>query len=78
MSPNSAPRCRLARRLSAHFPEVIPMRSSNTDPTYLPAHQLAAEIAARRLSPVDIVEALLARIARARRQTARLHRCLRG
>src|SRR5436305_6863578 len=39
------------------------MRSSNTDPSYLPAHQLAAEIAARRLSPVDIVEALLARIA---------------
>src|SRR2546430_3179004 len=40
------------------------MRSSNTDPTYQPAHQLAAEIAARRLSPVDIVEAFLARIAR--------------
>jgi len=42
---------------------VIPMRSSNTDPTYLPAHQLAAEIAARHLSPVDVVEAFLARIA---------------
>src|SRR5438270_3924270 len=40
------------------------MRSSNTDPAYQPAHQLAAEIAARRLSPVDIVEAFLARIAR--------------
>src|SRR5438874_810515 len=40
------------------------MRSSNTDPTYQPVHQLAAEIAARRLSPVDIVEAFLARIAR--------------
>src|SRR5436305_5470577 len=40
------------------------MRSANTDPTYQPAHQLAAEIAARRLSPVDIVEAFLARIAR--------------
>ena len=39
------------------------MRSSNTDPTYLPAHQLAAEIAARHLSPVDVVEAFLARIA---------------
>src|SRR5947208_2445616 len=39
------------------------MRSANTDPTYQPAHQLAAEIAARRLSPVDIVEAFLARIA---------------
>src|SRR5256885_12859742 len=40
------------------------VRSSNPDPTYQPAHQLAAEIAARRLSPVDIVEAFLARIAR--------------
>src|SRR5205823_932620 len=40
------------------------MRSSNTDPTDQPAHQLAAEIAARRLSPVGIVEAFLARIAR--------------
>jgi aspartyl-tRNA(Asn)/glutamyl-tRNA(Gln) amidotransferase subunit A len=36
---------------------------SNTDPSYLPAHRLAAEIAARRLSPVDVVEAMLARIA---------------
>ncbi len=35
----------------------------NTDPTFLPAHRLAAEIAARRLSPVDVVDALLARIA---------------
>src|SRR5256885_9206255 len=40
------------------------VRSSNPDPTYQPAHQLAAEIAARRLSPVDIVEAFLRRIAR--------------
>src|SRR3954453_8693772 len=38
-------------------------RFSNTDPCYLPAHVLAAEIAARRLSPVDVVEAMLARIA---------------
>src|SRR3954464_6441584 len=38
-------------------------RSSNTDPCFLPAHVLAAEIAARRLSPVDLVEAMLARIA---------------
>jgi aspartyl-tRNA(Asn)/glutamyl-tRNA(Gln) amidotransferase subunit A len=38
-------------------------RSSNTDPCFLPAHILAAEIAARRLSPVDVVEAMLARIA---------------
>src|SRR6185312_14896931 len=36
---------------------------SNTDPSYLPASRLAAEIAARRLSPVDVVEAMLARIA---------------
>ncbi len=39
------------------------MPASNTDPSYLPVHRLAAEIAARRLSPVDVVEALLARIA---------------
>src|SRR5712691_8899186 len=39
------------------------MPASNTDSGYLPAHVLAAEIAARRLSPVDVVEALLARIA---------------
>src|SRR3954452_23706319 len=38
-------------------------RFSNTDPCYLPAYVLAAEIAARRLSPVDVVEAMLARIA---------------
>src|SRR3954471_23177681 len=38
-------------------------RSSNTDPCFLPAHVLAAGIAARRLSPVDVVEAMLARIA---------------
>src|SRR5260370_25523575 len=39
------------------------MPASNTDPSYLPAHRLAADIAARRLSPIDVVEALLARIA---------------
>ena len=39
------------------------MALANTDPTYLPAHQLAADIAARRLSPVTVVEAFLARIA---------------
>lgn len=39
------------------------MPASNTDPSFLPAHHLAAEIAARRLSPVAVVEALLARIA---------------
>jgi aspartyl-tRNA(Asn)/glutamyl-tRNA(Gln) amidotransferase subunit A len=39
------------------------MPASNTDPSFLPAHQLAADIAARRLSPVTIIEALVARIA---------------
>src|SRR5207253_10090495 len=41
----------------------VAMPASNTDPSFRPAHRLAAEIAARRLSPVDVVEALLARIA---------------
>src|SRR5439155_370342 len=41
----------------------VAMPATNTDPSFLPAHRLAAEIAARRLSPVDVVEALLARIA---------------
>jgi len=36
---------------------------ANTDPSFLPAYRLAAEIAARRLSPIAVVEALLARIA---------------
>ena len=38
------------------------MPSANTDPAFLPAHILSAEIGAGRLSPVDVVEALLARI----------------
>ena len=33
-----------------------------TDPAFLPVHELAAQIAARRLSPVEVVEACLARI----------------
>src|SRR5690349_814679 len=44
-------------------PNEPPMPASNTDPSFLPAHQLAAEIAARRLSPVAVVEGFLARIA---------------
>ncbi|MGE5269281.1 MAG: amidase [Thiohalocapsa sp.] len=40
------------------------MPASNTDPCFLPVYRLAADIAARRLSPVDVVEALLARIGR--------------
>src|SRR5580692_6029173 len=58
-----AARCRLTRRLSPPLSEVTAMPSSNSDPSFLPAHRLAAEIAARRLSPVDVVDALLARIA---------------
>ena len=38
----------------------MPVRS--TDPALLPAHVLAAEIAARRLSPVAVMDALLERI----------------
>jgi aspartyl-tRNA(Asn)/glutamyl-tRNA(Gln) amidotransferase subunit A len=39
------------------------MPSPAGDPSLLPAHQLSAEIAARRLSPVEVTEAFLARIA---------------
>ena len=35
-----------------------------TSATFRPAHTLAAEIAARRLSPVDLVDEYLARIKR--------------
>ena len=38
------------------------MPSPESDPSLLPAHILASEIASRRLSPVDLVEALLKRI----------------
>ena len=38
------------------------MRASAGDPALLPAHVLSTEIGARRLSPVDLVEALLERI----------------
>jgi aspartyl-tRNA(Asn)/glutamyl-tRNA(Gln) amidotransferase subunit A len=33
------------------------------DPTFLPVHLLSREVMARRLSPVDLVEAYLGRIA---------------
>jgi aspartyl-tRNA(Asn)/glutamyl-tRNA(Gln) amidotransferase subunit A len=36
--------------------------SSSVDPTTLPAHVLAAQIAARRISPVDVMDATIARI----------------
>src|SRR6516164_9842458 len=38
------------------------MRTSAGDSALLPAHVLSTEIGARRLSPVDLVEAMLARI----------------
>src|SRR5437016_2919411 len=38
------------------------MPSPETNPALLPVHILASEIAARRLSPVDLVDALLDRI----------------
>jgi aspartyl-tRNA(Asn)/glutamyl-tRNA(Gln) amidotransferase subunit A len=38
------------------------MPVSNTDPSFLRVHRLAADISARRMSPLDIVEALLSRI----------------
>jgi aspartyl-tRNA(Asn)/glutamyl-tRNA(Gln) amidotransferase subunit A len=46
------------------------MSSRNTDPALLPAYVMSAEIGARRLSPVDLVEAALARIGAA---DAKLH-----
>jgi len=46
------------------------MPSSTADPAYLSAHVLAAEIGARRLSPVDAVEAALTRI---KAQDQKLH-----
>ncbi|TMJ66912.1 MAG: amidase, partial [Alphaproteobacteria bacterium] len=38
------------------------MPPSNTDPALLPAHVMSDEIGAGRLSPIDIVDAALARI----------------
>ena len=46
------------------------MDNVTTDPASLPAHKLAEAIAARRLSPVDVVAAFLDRIAA---QDAKLH-----
>ena len=46
------------------------MPLANIDPAFLPAHTLSAEFDARRLSPVDLVDALLARI---RAQDQKLH-----
>ncbi|MBV9860060.1 MAG: amidase [Alphaproteobacteria bacterium] len=50
------------------MPSATPI--SNADPAWLPAHVLAAEIAAQRLSPVAVVDAFLDRIAA---QDATLH-----
>src|SRR5437763_7101408 len=60
--PLHAPRCRVARRLPPPLAEIAPHRTSamalsNTDPCFLPAHVLAAEIGARRLSPIEFVAA---------------------
>src|ERR1700747_1900872 len=44
------------------------MLSRNTDPLLLPAHVMSDEIRARRLSPVDLVEAALKRIEAADRK----------
>jgi aspartyl-tRNA(Asn)/glutamyl-tRNA(Gln) amidotransferase subunit A len=38
------------------------MPSHNSDPSLLPAHVMSAEISARRLSPVDLVDAALERV----------------
>jgi len=46
------------------------MPPANIDPAFLPAHILSTEIGAGRLSPVDLVDALLARI---RAQDQKLH-----
>jgi aspartyl-tRNA(Asn)/glutamyl-tRNA(Gln) amidotransferase subunit A len=46
------------------------MPSPSSDPSLWPAHRLSVEIGARRLSPVDVVESLLARI---RAQEEKLH-----
>jgi aspartyl-tRNA(Asn)/glutamyl-tRNA(Gln) amidotransferase subunit A len=46
------------------------MPSADTDPAFLPAHALSAEFDARRLSPIDLVDVLLARI---RAQDQKLH-----
>lgn len=46
------------------------MPSRNTDPALLPAHIMSAEIGAGRLSPIDLVDAVLERIAAA---DAKLH-----
>jgi aspartyl-tRNA(Asn)/glutamyl-tRNA(Gln) amidotransferase subunit A len=43
-------------------PETLPVLAHD-DPSFLPAHVLSREITAGRLSPVDLIDALLARIA---------------
>src|SRR5262249_40016317 len=54
--------------LAAAIEGIMPLH--NTDPALLPAHVMSAEIAARRLSPIDLVDAALARIGS---QDAKLH-----
>src|SRR5260370_12911198 len=50
--------------------DSVAMDTVATDPTLLPAHKLVQAIAARRLSPVDVVAAFLDRIAA---QDSKLH-----
>src|SRR5260370_28178365 len=50
--------------------DSLAMDTVATDPTLLPAHKLVQAIAARRLSPVDVVAAFLDRIAA---QGSKLH-----
>lgn len=56
----------LAAALSSPLasPLASPSDGAFADPARLPAHRLAEAFAARRLSPVDVVDALLARIDR--------------
>ena len=48
---------------------------SQPDLTHLPVHELSRQLAARRLSPVDLVDAFLARIARRTRSCMPSSRC---
>src|SRR5579872_3638362 len=65
-APCPPPPPRQFRRLRGKLAPSDPneARTMASDPTLMSAHELAAAFAARRLSPVEVVDALLARIAR--------------